>query len=127
MLLIVSSVNVRSGPHTFSFPNQRAQIHLLGLAQLALVLVEVAQVVDHGGHQCVLQSKSLLTALQRPHVHLLGLAQLALVRVEHARIIPFLPVQGFNLLKSIKVLVGKDEMKGHSGTGVKRTLITAIS
>jgi hypothetical protein len=31
-----------------------------------------------------------------------------------------------SLLKSIKVLVGKDEMKTHRGTGVKRTLITAV-
>jgi hypothetical protein len=31
-----------------------------------------------------------------------------------------------SVLKSLKVLVGKDEMKTYRGTGVKRTLITAI-
>jgi len=31
-----------------------------------------------------------------------------------------------SMLKSITVLVGKEEMKAHRGTGVKRTLITAI-
>jgi hypothetical protein len=31
-----------------------------------------------------------------------------------------------SMLKSIKVLVGKEEMKAYRGTGVKRTFITAI-
>jgi hypothetical protein len=31
-----------------------------------------------------------------------------------------------SMLKLITVLVGKEEMKAHRGTGVKRTLITAI-
>jgi hypothetical protein len=30
------------------------------------------------------------------------------------------------MLGSVKVLVGKDDLRGHGGTGVKRTLVTAI-
>jgi hypothetical protein len=31
-----------------------------------------------------------------------------------------------SMLGSVKVLVGKDDLRGHRGAGVKRTLVTAI-
>src|SRR6266568_2717415 len=37
-----------------------------------------------------------------------------------------IPVQSFNLLGSVKVLVGKDDSRNYRGAGVKRTMITAV-
>src|SRR5204863_351513 len=65
--------------------SQRPLVHLLRLAQLALVRVEVAQVVDRLQCRRVVGPECLLETSQRPLVHLLRLAQLALVEVENAQ------------------------------------------
>ena len=66
---------------------QRPLVHLLGLVQLALGFVEVAQVVDRVKCLCMIWAPCLLVSLQCLLVHLLGLVQLALGLVEGAQVV----------------------------------------
>ena len=62
-------------------------VHLLRLSHLALISIEVAQVVDGVECGCMLRAPCFLVSLQCPLVHLLGLSHLALVLIEIAEIV----------------------------------------
>jgi hypothetical protein len=59
--------------------SQRPLVHLLGLDELALVGVEVPEVINCAERRRVLCAERRLPTSQRPLVHLLGQSELTLV------------------------------------------------